>query len=174
MKNEYLKSYAKINLFLKVGKKLKKNNLHNVQSLIFLINLFDVIKIKQINHPRDKIKFIGKFNKNVSRSNNTVNKSMKILREKGFVKKNNKYSIEVIKNIPVFSGLGGGSSNAATIVKSFLKNKQLPLTDINYFSKKIGSDFRIFLKSKQIYQKNLIKIIDLAKKHKFYFILIYP
>ena len=99
---------------------------------------------------------------------------MRMLREKGFVKKNSKYSIEVTKNIPVFSGFGGGSSNAATIVKYFSKNRKLSFTDISYFSEKIGSDFKIFLKSRQIYQENLIKIIDLAKKHKFYFILIYP
>ena len=174
MKTKYLKSYAKINLFLKVGKKIKKNNLHDVQSLVFLINLFDVIKIKKINRYKDQIKFLGRFNKNVLKSNNTIDKSMRMLREKGFVKKNSKYSIEVTKNIPVFSGFGGGSSNAATIVKYFSKNRKLSFTDISYFSEKIGSDFKIFLKSRQIYQENLIKIIDLAKKHKFYFILIYP
>lgn len=174
MKTQYLKSYAKINLFLKVGKKIKKQNLHNIQSLIFLINLFDVIKIKQINYHKDVIKFFGKFKGNVSKLDNTISKSMKLLREKGFIKRNDKYSIEIKKNIPVFSGFGGGSSNAATIIKFFSKNKKLSSKNVDYFSKKIGSDFRIFFKSRQIFQKNLTKIIDLVKKHQFYFVLIYP
>ena len=48
MNNVVLKSYAKINLFLKVGKKLRKTKLHNIQSLIFLISLKDEIVIKKI------------------------------------------------------------------------------------------------------------------------------
>ena len=75
MKDVVLKSYAKINLFLKVGKKLKKNKLHNIQSLIFLINLSDKIIIRKTNSLRDSVRFVGKFNKNVSRTKNSINKS---------------------------------------------------------------------------------------------------
>ena len=141
MKTQYLKSYAKINLFLKVGKKIKKQNLHNIQSLIFLINLFDVIKIKQINYHKDVIKFFGKFKGNVSKLDNTISKSMKLLREKGFIKRNDKYSIEIKKNIPVFSGFGGGSSNAATIIKFLL-----------------GGAYRVYLISRTFF---LFLILDL-------------
>ena len=70
MKSYTLKSYAKINLFLKVGRKLKKKILHNIQSLVFLINLSDEIVIKKIASSCDKIKFIGKFKKNIT--NNTI------------------------------------------------------------------------------------------------------
>ena len=41
-----IKSYSKINLFLKVNRKAK-NGLHEIQSLFCLINLFDLIKIKK-------------------------------------------------------------------------------------------------------------------------------
>ena len=42
-----LKSYSKINLFLKV---LKKNSqgLHNIQSTVMLLNLYDEISVKKI------------------------------------------------------------------------------------------------------------------------------
>ena len=53
MSRTVLKSYAKINLSLKVGKKLKKTKLHNIQSLVFLINLNDEIFIKKISGPKD-------------------------------------------------------------------------------------------------------------------------
>ena len=45
MKKVILNSYAKVNLFLKVGKKFKKSKLHNIQSLVFLISLNDKIVI---------------------------------------------------------------------------------------------------------------------------------
>ena len=56
-----LKSYSKINLTLKVNKKLKKDNLHNIQSYYSLINLHDKIQIKIINGTKDLIRFNGKF-----------------------------------------------------------------------------------------------------------------
>ena len=50
-----LKSFAKINLSLKVSEKLK-NGLHNIQSLYCLINLFDTISIKKLDNNKKKIK----------------------------------------------------------------------------------------------------------------------
>jgi len=173
MKNLVLKSYAKINLFLKVGRKLKKTKLHNIQSLIFLINLNDEIFIKKIDDSKDSIKFIGKFSKNIKKSN-SISKSLFLLRKKKFIEKKNNYQIIVKKNIPVFSGFGGGSSNAATIIKYFLKGSKISKHNINYFSKHLGSDLRLFFKSKRVFQKNLSTILHFRKKHTFYFLLIYP
>ena len=48
MKVAYLKSPAKINLFLRVGKKIKNKKLHNIQSLICLTNLNDEIQISKV------------------------------------------------------------------------------------------------------------------------------
>ena len=45
MLRKKFKSFAKINLFLNVGKKFNKTGLHYIQSLVCLINLFDEIKI---------------------------------------------------------------------------------------------------------------------------------
>ena len=174
MRDVFLKSYAKVNLFLKVGKKIKNKKLHNIQSLIFLINLHDVIKIKKINKNNDKISFYGKFNTHIKIKNNSISKSLTLLRRDGFIKKSDKFSILTKKNIPVFSGLGGGSSNAATVVKFFTKDKKFNKKKIDLFSKKLGSDFKIFFYSKQIFQKNITTIQKLKKNHKFYFVIVYP
>ncbi len=173
MKNVVLKSYGKVNLFLKVGKNLKNKKLHNVQSLIFLISLNDKIIIQETNQLNDTVKFVGRFKKNVNRSN-SVSKCLSLLRKKGFLNKKVGYKITIKKNIPVFSGFGGGSSNAATIIKYFLKGKKISKKTINYFSKFLGSDLRVFLKSKKIFQKNLLTIREFKKNYKFYFVLIYP
>ena len=173
MKNAVLKSYGKVNLFLKVGKNLKNKKLHNVQSLIFLISLNDKIIIQETNQLNDTVKFVGRFKKNVNRSD-SASKCLSLLRKKGFLNKKAGYKITIKKNIPVFSGFGGGSSNAATIIKYFLKGKKISKKTINYFSKFLGSDLRVFLKSKKIFQKNLLTTREFKKNYKFYFVLVYP
>ena len=66
-----LKSPAKINLSLKIGKKINYQY-HDIQSIIFLINLHDQITIKKITGKKDTFKFTGKFKENVKLKNNTV------------------------------------------------------------------------------------------------------
>ena len=65
MKNRSINSFAKINLFLDVGNKKRLENLHNIRSVIFKVNLRDEIRIKKINSLNDKINFKGFFAKNI-------------------------------------------------------------------------------------------------------------
>ena len=174
MKKVILNSYAKVNLFLKVGKKFKKSKLHNIQSLVFLISLNDKIVIQKIFGARDIIKFEGKFKKNINKKNNSIKKALMLLRKKNYIDKKIKFKIVVKKNIPVFSGLGGGSSNAATLIKYFIKNRKINNDKIEYFSKYLGSDFKLFFKSKKILQQNLFQLKDFKKKYSFYFLIVFP
>tara|TARA_B100001093_G_C26558563_1_gene897647 strand:- start:47 stop:883 length:837 start_codon:yes stop_codon:yes gene_type:complete len=164
-----IKSYSKINFTLRVNFK-SKSGLHEIQSLYCLINLFDKIKIKKIKKNKDKISFIGPFANLVKNRNNSVHNLLKRLRELNLI--SNNYSIIITKNIPVFGGLGGGSSNAAFILKYLLKNK-INNTLLNKLENVIGSDLKLFFYS-QGFLKNLKTILQLKKKQKFYFILIQP
>ena len=78
------------------------------------------------------------------------------------------------KKIPAFSGLGGGSSNSASIIKYFLRRKKISKENLNYFSKILGSDLKLFFKSSQILQKNLTSIESIKKKNRLHFIIVYP
>ena len=125
-----LKSYSKINLFLNVNNKIK-NGLHEIQSYFCLINLSDKIKINLIKKKKDKIIFKGQFNKNIKKTNNSVINILKLLRKLKLI--SSYYSIVITKNIPVFSGLGGGTSNATSILKFLLKKN---IKKIRYAGKK--------------------------------------
>ncbi len=173
MNKKILKSYSKVNLFLNVGKKNKKNKLHDIQSLISLISIHDKIQIKKISSSFDKIKFLGKFSKSVDKKNNSVIKCLSLLRKQEIVDKNQYFNVVIKKNIPVFSGMGGGSSNAATIVK-YLNNEKITKNKIFYMSKFLGSDFRLFFGSKQLLQQNINQIQDIKKKFNFYLIIVFP
>ena len=166
-----IKSYSKINLFLRVLKK-NINGLHNIQSCVMLIDVNDLITIKNIKKKKDEIIFIGKFKEKINKKKNSITKSLYILRKHGLISKTKKYKIIINKKIPVFAGLGGGTSNAFFLIKYFLKN-EINEKLIKIFEKEIGSDFRLFL-YKQSFQKNLKKILKFKKRYTFNFILVYP
>ena len=74
-----IKSYAKINLALNVTG--KKSKLHNIESLISFIDLYDSITITESKTKKHKTNFIGKFSKNINKIN-TISKLLKILDNK--------------------------------------------------------------------------------------------
>ena len=164
-----IRSYSKINLSLRVLKKMK-NGLHDIQSNVFLINLYDTIKIFKTKAKKDTVIFKGPFNKLVNRRNNSILKTLKILRLYKII--NSSYKVIVNKKIPVFSGLGGGSGNAAFLAKFFIKRKKYRNL-IDLLEKSIGSDLRLFF-NKQSHQKGLSKITFYKKKYKFIVLLVYP
>ncbi|MDC0937601.1 hypothetical protein OAR56_01210 [Pelagibacteraceae bacterium] len=164
-----LKSYSKINLTLSVNSKLR-SGLHEIQSYFCLINLSDKIKIKKINKKKDQIFFKGHFAKHIKKSNNSIGNLLSLLRKLKLI--SNYYSVTVIKNIPIFSGLGGGTSNAAFILKHLLK-KKINKNIFNKIEKLIGSDLKLFF-YKQGFLQNLKTIKISKKKQKFIFLLSRP
>ena len=170
-KQAMIKSYSKVNLFLRV---LKKNSygLHNIQSATMLLDLHDEIKINKIEKSRDEVIFTGSFKNGINRYSNTVISALHILRSQNLISEFKRYKISINKKIPVFAGLGGGTSNAVTIIKYFLKNK-INKKLLKLFENKIGTDLRLFFFNHS-FQKNLKKIVKIKKKYKFYFLLVYP
>ena len=166
-----IKSYCKINLFLRV---LKKNNkgLHNIQSTTMLIDLYDKISIKKIKKKKEKVVFNGPFRKNINRKKNSVISALSLLRSQNIIDPSKNYKIVINKKIPVFAGLGGGTGNAVSIIKYFLKNK-ISSKLLEICENKIGSDLRLFFLSHS-FQENLKKIKKFRQKYKFYFLLVYP
>ena len=165
-----LKSFAKINLSLSINKKIKKKRLHDIQSQFCLINLFDTISIKKNKKNVDKISFDGPHSKYVKKSNNSVQKILKIMRKFKLI--SNYYSIKVYKKIPVFAGLGGGSSNAASLLK-FLSKRKIEDKIFNKIIDLVGSDLRLFFYNQGVLQ-NLKKVVKFKKKYKLLFLVVYP
>ena len=155
-----IKSHAKINLSLNVLGKLK-SKMHKIESLVSFLNLSDEILIKKINNRNHKVKFVGKFSRKIP-ENNTITNLLYLLDDKKKLK-NQKYLIKVKKNIPQKSGLGGGSMNAASVLKYFLKKQKIKLNtkDILQIISKIGSDVILGMNQKNsiIYRNRKLKII---------------
>ncbi len=165
-----LKSFSKINLSLKVNRRLKSKRLHEIQSYFCLVNLCDDLKIKKIKDQKDIVKFKGKFSKNIKKKTNSIIDVLSILRDRNLISSH--YSVSINKKIPIFGGMGGGTSNAICLVKYFTKNK-ISKNLLNILSKKIGSDVRLFL-YKQGFLKNLKNVNKFQRNHSLYFLLVYP
>ena len=175
MKNFKIKSFCKINLSLRVIKKLN-NNYHNIISLITFCDLHDVISISKTKSLKDKISFSGKFKKGINKKSNTVTKILNLLRRAKLLE-NQAFKINIRKNIPHGSGLGGGSSNAADLLNYFNSKMKLKLSKkkIKQLANQIGFDVPINLER----QNTLLtgkkdEILRLNQKFKLNLLIVYP
>ena len=175
MKNFKIKSYCKINLSLRVLKKLK-NGYHNIMSLITFCDLHDVISISEIRNLKDKISFSGKFKKGINKKKNTVIKVLNLLRSAQLIE-NQVFKINIQKNIPHGSGLGGGSSNAAYLLNFFNSRMRLKLSKnkIKKLAGRIGFDVPVNLERRNtLLTGKRGEILRLNQKFRLNLLIVYP
>lgn len=137
-----LKSPAKINLSLQILEK-RADGYHNLQSEFLAVDLCDKIKLTQIPEGIQII-VTGKYKVPNNRDNLAYQIAEKI---RPMVQGKVGVKIEIEKNIPLFAGLGGGSSNAATVLKGLIDlwDLNLSLEKQVDIAKKIGADLPFFL-----------------------------
>ena len=129
---------AKINLNLKIHDGFQ-DNFHKIESDIIPVGIFDEIVIKESK--KDQIVFnIDKLNNELT----TIHKSLSLMRKlnPSFDKS---FEIKVDKQIPIESGLGGGSSNGAAIINFLCLNYQLSMPSYHDVVKHVGSDVPFFI-----------------------------
>ncbi len=168
-----IKSHAKINLSLTVLGKIN-SNFHRIETIVSFISLYDEIYIKNINKKKHKILFYGKFSKGIP-SSNTVSKIMKFMDKQNLLN-GKKYSIKIKKNIPQKAGLGGGSMNAASIIRFFLLKRDKLISENKIFelSEKVGSDVKFGLKLNNTIQLGNQSILRFKKKIGLYVVIVKP
>ena len=172
MSYDRIYSYAKINLALNViGKKSK---LHIIETLVVFLDLSDEIFIKKIVSKKNDISFSGKFSKDINR-NNTVTKLFHFL-EKKKILGNQKFQIKIKKLIPTKSGLGGGSMNAASILRYLIKKKIIKpkKNEINKLCNLVGSDVILGIDPRFAILYSKKKIKRFTNRKKFYVTIIKP
>ena len=90
--------------------------------------------------------------------------------------KGRKFEIKIIKNIPQKSGMGGGSMNASTLAKFFLKRKIINLSKKNMCNilKSIGSDVPLGMNFKNTVMSKTGKLTIKEKKIGLYTLIVKP
>ena len=127
----------KVNLFLHVIGK-DENNYHKLQSLVSFGDLGDIINIT----PSDKynLEIIGEFSGSISKENNLITKAVNALCAATDNKPN--IDIQLDKNIPLGAGLGGGSADAAAVIKALIEmwNIEIDEEKLGSILLKLGAD----------------------------------
>ena len=155
---------AKVNLALHV-RGLKSNGYHELHSLVTFANIGDIIEVRPSNEL--KLTIEGPFADNVPKdTDNIVIKAAKFLLPDG------KAHINLIKNLPVEAGLGGGSADAAATLRSLSKLWNIPIPKT---PEVLGADVPIcLLKETAIVQGIGEKITPVSIPSNLHIVLIKP
>lgn len=130
-------SPAKINLTLDILGKDERVGKHFVNTVMYRYeDLYDELSLTANQTAKNTVTMQG-IQIPVTKSN-TVFQALDLLGVRG-------WDIVIQKNIPVQSGLGGGSSNAASILKYFGEHKGIPLHELQKLGAQIGADVPFFL-----------------------------
>ncbi len=165
------KSSAKVNIGLHIISK-RPDGYHNIETIFYPINLYDhltfiisnsfSIETNNLTVPIDET--------------NLIFKAKRILEE--YTCRNFSIKVKLEKNIPIFSGLGGGSSNAATTLKALneLYDLRLSKEELLMLASKIGSDVSFFVLGEPSFAQGRGEILTPIKNLKFDFqtLIVFP
>ena len=164
-------SPAKVNLFLKVVSK-RPDGYHNIVSIVDIISLFDVIRIEEI--PDDIVSV--KDDKDVLPDGmaNTMYRAVIALKERFDIRSG--VSVYVEKHIPIGSGLGGPSSNAATVLRELTKiwGIQISETELKEIGSNVGADVPLFLYGKPCVMRGIGNVISPIELPSLWYLIVYP
>lgn len=137
---------AKINLGLFLTEK-RADGYHNLQTVFYPIKIHDVVELVDAEETSMLIKGIdipGDTNDNLClKAFKTLQADFNLPHQQ----------IILLKNIPVGAGLGGGSSDAAFLVKLVNQKFKLGLSDeqMEAYVRPLGADCAFFIKNKPTY-----------------------
>ena len=139
-------SNAKINIGLNIVEK-RDDGFHNIETVFFPINMRDAIEIADSKENSPYTFSASGIPINIDAKDNIVVKAYELIRAK--------YSfpaqdIHLHKNIPFGAGLGGGSANAAYMIKLLNQKFNIGMSteEMEGEVKKLGSDCAFFIKNK--------------------------
>lgn len=135
-------SSAKLNLYLEILDK-RPDGYHNLRTVFERISLNDTLTLKEIDSP--EIRIISDSKDIPCDSRNLAYKAAEILKEDFGIEKG--LEIRIKKIIPVGAGLGGGSSNAASVLLGLNRLWRLGLSRgrLLGYAAKLGSDVSFFI-----------------------------
>ncbi len=140
MKSISIKAFAKVNLGLKILEK-RKDGYHNIETIMQTVSLFDQLNIS----PNDQSIMIMSNNPNLPcDETNLCYRAAKIFLERKC--KKGGVSIHIEKNIPIGAGLGGGSSDAASVLLGLelLFSLNVSKKEMESMALAVGSDVPFF------------------------------
>ncbi|MDC3075835.1 4-(cytidine 5'-diphospho)-2-C-methyl-D-erythritol kinase [Paracoccaceae bacterium] len=126
------KGYAKINLALHVTG-VKEDGYHILDSIVIFTDIFDSLSFKKDR--KTMLTFTGEFSNSLNVKRNSVIQALNLFENL----LTDHFSINLEKNLPLGAGLGGGSADAAAVIRFISNYCRHPMPSPETISK-IGAD----------------------------------
>ena len=165
---------AKINLGLNVVER-RPDGYHNIETVFYPIGLSDILEVEQSESRSDYSFSSSGITLAGDQEENLIVKAYRLLRsEYKFMT----VDISLCKQIPFGAGLGGGSSDAAFMLKTLneLFGLKIKTKKLEYLAAKLGADCPFFIRNKAVFASgigNVFTPIDLSLKD-YFFVLVKP
>jgi 4-diphosphocytidyl-2-C-methyl-D-erythritol kinase len=159
---------AKINLGLNVVEK-RPDGYHNIETVFYPIGLSDMLEVEPSESCSDYSFSSSGIQLDGDPEENLIVKAFRLLRSEYQFPP---IDITLIKQIPFGAGLGGGSSDAAFMLKALNKLFELKITPkkLEKIASQLGADCPVFIKNKPVFATgtgNVFTPIKLSLKGKF-------
>jgi 4-diphosphocytidyl-2-C-methyl-D-erythritol kinase len=159
---------AKINLFLHITGR-RENGYHTLQSVFQLLDFYDTLKLKPTN--TGEIKRIHNI-EGVPATDDLCMRAALKLQQETSCKMGVEYAIE--KRIPMGGGLGGGSSDAATMLLALNQLWKLNLSrkKLMQIGLSLGADVPVFVFGQNAWAEGVgEELTAIALEHSYYVVL---
>lgn len=167
------KSFAKINLSLYVNGK-RDDGYHLLDTIILPTTIHDVIEVSLNEYAKNTtvVCDLPLLQKN---HHNLCQRAVDVMRKHYGFKEH--FEIKIHKVIPVAAGMGGGSSNAACVLKAINKLLKLGATDdeLRKIAIELGTDVPFFIDPQPVRATGIGEILEpISMAHSYYILLIAP
>lgn len=167
---------AKINLGLNIVEK-RPDGYHNLETIFYPINLQDALEVTELENEEGEYKLkVSGVPIEGDAENNLVVKAYRLLK-KDFPDMS-PIKIHMFKHIPTGAGLGGGSADAAFMIKLLNEkfNLKLSIEKMEEYAAILGADCAFFIQNKPVFASgigNIFENITLSLKG-YYIVLVKP
>ncbi|MFA7032177.1 MAG: 4-(cytidine 5'-diphospho)-2-C-methyl-D-erythritol kinase [Bacilli bacterium] len=146
MKDLVVRSYAKINICLNVNER-RSDGFHNLDMVMVPVELHDSLLISELKNADNNFVTIDDFS-NGNVHYNLASSALTLIEQKYHLK--NRFRVSIHKSIPMQAGLGGGSSNAAFVLKGINRVLKLNIkeNELIEIARQLGSDVPFFIPCK--------------------------
>ena len=170
MNNLTLQSPAKLNLMLHITGR-RDDGLHLLQTVFQFIDLSDQIDFQLTTNGSLRR---TKSNTPVYEDADLTIRAARLLQKRYRVKKGVDLSVQ--KRIPIGGGLGGGSSNAATVLLALnqLWNLELGLSELAEIGLELGADVPVFVMGQAAWASGIGEQLTPIELCEPWYVVIYP
>ncbi len=158
---------AKINLGLNITEK-RPDGYHNLETIFYPINLQDALEVTRLEgSDKDYALHVSGTTLDGAPEDNLVIKTYLLLKQD--FPQIPAIDVHMYKHIPVGAGLGGGSSDAAFMIKLLNEKFSLGLNEeqMEAYAARLGADCAFFIRNKAVFASgigNIFEPIDFSLK----------